>query len=321
MRIEELRTIDECLPTERRLLRYYKDRYAAMLLAHVIGDGMSVRELKRSAFARLLERPPIRSVLAMLGEGVLTRDLLELGAPCESVEYLLTFGSWGYSTTRRQLSHYQTTRPGHNLVLQVNFTGRHNEIYRRLLRPREGMHPFIGRAHPVAGGELLTLSWARIDLDLSTGEALIEEIQNDWIRRALARERWLRERAEEERKCGAGTPNYRQRFNEWSTINSYIEMALAPHLKVWDEITLAATIEFIRKELGIGRIFYHTHESGALLKRIRGTAPPRSIYSSLPRSFCFRECDALPEFLARDNRWMRRNASNLERTRFQLLEL
>lgn len=28
-----------------------------------------------------------------------------------------------------------------------------------------------------------TLAWSRIDFDFDTGEALIEEIQSDWVRR------------------------------------------------------------------------------------------------------------------------------------------
>ena len=62
---------------------------------------------------------------------------------------------------------------------------------------------------------------------------------------------------------------------------------------------LAATIWFLREEIGISRIYYHTHEYGAQLKRIRWGLPPRSLYTSLPRRFCFERTEEAPEFLVR----------------------
>ncbi len=54
---------------------------------------------------------------------------------------------------------------------------------------------------------------------------------------------------------------------------------------------------FLRTELGIRRIFYHTFDSGVKLNRIAGTRPPRSLYTRLPSRFCFRETCVPPSFL------------------------
>ena len=82
----------------------------------------------------------------------------------------------------------------------------------------------------------------------------------------------------------------------------YQQTLLARHAAVWDEAMLSATLFFLREELGIRHIYYHTHASGQWLKRIRDRLPPRSLYTELPRRFCFRETDALPGFLARTRR-------------------
>ena len=71
---------------------------------------------------------------------------------------------------------------------------------------------------------------------------------------------------------------------------------------------LWATLDFLRNELGLRRIYYHTAESGRLLKRIDGNLPPLSLYSDLPRKFCFDGTTEAPAFLASD-----RQASNILR--------
>jgi hypothetical protein len=93
---------------------------------------------------------------------------------------------------------FSTSRRGFNLVLQLNFSSRHDEPYRKLVDP-DDYRPFELGGHPVAKGALHTLAWSRLDIDLNTGEALIEEIQTDWIREAL----WERRYAARERG-----PNY-----------------------------------------------------------------------------------------------------------------
>jgi hypothetical protein len=116
-------------------------------------------------------------------------------------------------------------------------------------------------SHPWEAGSF-TLAWARLDIDRQTGEALIEEVQSEW----------------------------------WD------EMSFAPldvYARLWDEAMLAASIRFLRDDLGVHRIYYHTFEGGLRLKRFDryGLQPPRSLYTDLPRRFCFEQTDQPPRFL------------------------
>ena len=84
-------------------------------------------------------------------------------------------------------------------------------------------------------------------------------------------------------------------------------------------MTLAATLWFLRRELGIRRIFYHTFETGNWLKGLRDYKPPRSIYTDLPKQFCFQETYNPPSFIMRSRRkWIIRE---LEKLKFYVLEV
>ncbi|MEM7503978.1 MAG: hypothetical protein AAF417_18190 [Pseudomonadota bacterium] len=156
-----------------------------------------------------------------------------------------------------------------------------------------------------------TLAWARLDIDLERGEALIEEIQTDWIRKALfARRRALRAR---NMFRVFGVPMQKHR------VIRYVDSTLRRHEETWDEAMLSATIWFLRRELGIKTIYYHTYESGARIKNISFRLPPRSIYSKLPKRFCFRATDQRPGFLPGKVRPARAN-KRYDNARFSVLE-
>ena len=64
---------------------------------------------------------------------------------------------------------------------------------------------------------------------------------------------------------------------------------------------LAAAISFLRRELAVERIFYHTYESEFHMKDFDDCwHPPRSLYSRLPRRFCFERTEEAPDFVRRD---------------------
>jgi hypothetical protein len=84
---------------------------------------------------------------------------------------------------------------------------------------------------------------------------------------------------------------------------------LAPFINLWSEAMLTAAIRFIYTELGINSIYYHTHESGQKIKRVCCGAPPRSLYSDLPRNFCFQVTDEDPEFIKNDRYFIRKTRS------------
>ena len=290
MDIRDAAEIIACLPSERTVYRYCNDEYAARLLAPKLGSaGVPVREIRASRWGRLLDRKPVAEVLKHCGAATLCTDDL-LGMPRENDRaYVLTLGVWGRRRGAR--SYYQTSRPGVNLVLQVNFDRAHDEAYRRMARP-VSKTDLNYSSHPVCKGGRTTMAWVRLDIDMVTGQALIEEVQNDWLRGAG----WAR--------AAAVSAIRRRRPNDivWgigaaTRVKPYCEYVLKHHAHDWSEAALSAAVGFLIEEIGISQIWYHDSDTGARMKQIKWSKPPRSIYSSLPRSFCFEKTSQAPGFL------------------------
>ena len=123
MRREELDDITTCLLTEKTKFCYFKDRFALMLLSHVVGSGRSVGELKAGRYGRLLRKPILKKLTARLPDGVLTSIELDSVWPPEPEVYHLTLGRWGHAS-KWQGNWQQTSRPGMNLVLHNQETNR-----------------------------------------------------------------------------------------------------------------------------------------------------------------------------------------------------
>jgi len=297
MKPQLAREIIACLPKGRTHFRYFKDRYAFYLLAYATGRGRSISELKLSPVRRLLDKPSVKQLIARHGDNVINRsDLLNSWIE-PSEPFVLGLGIWNGSS--KHWRNAQISRRGANLVLQLNFTNQHQAEYYRLVKPRSTGY-LNGYGHPVlrAGPGKFhrdTLAWARIDLDFGADEALIEEIQSDWIRYADWDLRPVLKCRYRARQCGL----CKNIDGKKRDIAHYLEHTLKPYREIWIEAMLAATIEFIADELGIGAIYYHTQRSGAALKNIHSgyRQPPRSLYSDLPRKFCFQSTNRPPEFL------------------------
>lgn len=292
----QVQEIMECLPKGRTKFYYYKDRYALMLLSYCIGNGMTIREIKKSRYKRLIEKPVVQKLLQKSGNSNLTPKEFDAFYPDSYHCYLLTLGKWG---SRKSWSRFynQTSRPGWNLVLQLNFSAQHNTPYNRMIKPGE-LHPFHNRCHPIAVNGHHTLAWARIDMDLDKDEALIEEIQTDWVRLAIK----SRKTVKSYENCaipkqGYLPPYVRGLGCDVEALSRYIEDVLKEHIRIWEEAMLAAAIWFLKEEIGISTIYYHTFELGYQLKRISGRKPPRSLYTKLPARFCFEKTDRIPTFL------------------------
>lgn len=290
-------TADEvvaCLVGERTLFHYYRDRYSLGLLRHLSRQGpLSVAALKQSPYAPLLHKPRIKHVLAELGgKQVDEFQLARHDYDADQDAFVLTLDTWG-SERRSERRRKQTSRLGYNLVLQLNFSRQHDQRYARLGCCRESYFNYHG--HPVSC-QRNTLAWARLDLDLASGTALIEEIQSDWIRGVA----WLAERVARRLQAGK-KPGDEVRFYgvqcSLQTAQEYCHFVLARYSTIWAEAMLWAAIAFLREEIGLTRIFYHSAEGGRLLKRIQGSLPPRSLYTELPRKFCFAPTGEAPEFL------------------------
>lgn len=304
MQLTEVQEIIDCLPNGQTPFWYFRDRYALLLLG-MLGDEIGKRQVKRSTFSQLLDKAVVKSVFAEHRGRAVPRDAFEYRVAASPESYSLTLDTWGSNKDWWM----QTTRRGYNLVLQLNFPPEHDQAYRRLVDP-EGEMPFVCFDHPVIEKRRSTLAWSRFDVDLGNGEALIEEIQTDWLR--FAKE--FRQQAE----------RARGRFGRWGfmvhkeAMIEYFDEEMTKHLH-WDEAMLAASVWFLRRELGIRTIFYHTPESGAAIKRTGYRQPPRSIYSRLPRRFCFRQTDRRPAFMSKK---IRTNCSKkaVARAKFQVLE-
>jgi len=294
-------TLDEiiaCLPEERTLFHYFRGQYAFSLLSYIVREQSSIGAIKRSTFRSLLNQPDVKALLANQGNGKLAPELFDYAWKADSHPFVLTVDRWGNSNHWQ----YQTTRKGCNLVLQLNFSEKHSRAYKRLVQPKDD-YVFNYSGHPVMVRNSRnlyrdTLAWARIDMDMDRGEALIEEIQSDWVRRV--------------RRCLLGlrrgvTPWYLDWCNcKHEDFIIYAEKILAPFYSLWSEAMLAAAIQFIYVELGIGKIFYHTYETGRIIKQVMGGAPPRSLYSELPKKFCFQLTDEDPEFIKNDRYFVRK---------------
>lgn len=309
MKTTELREVIACLPKGRTLYRYAKDDYAFRLLGRAAQSCATLEELRASPYGKLLEKPVVKDCMARgssaqwFGPG--------FGAYREGQQtYRLSLDEWGGDG--QQWSWRQTTRPGKSLVLQLNLTGRHHELMVGMLGDKE-YDPFHFSCHPARKGRNATLAWARLDFDLETREALIEEIQTDRLRdvRALMRERPCKE-------CGRiHWHGYRLDARQ---VKRFWEEEMKHHEAIWSEAILMASLEFLFGEIGVEKVFYHTFELGCRLKGITETRPPKSLYTSLPKKFCFRETGEIPAFL-RGSRFRRRELKKVaEDSRFFVMD-
>lgn len=298
MKEETIKEIIDCLPKGKTPFYYFRDRYALMMLSYYVGSGKRVHEIKKSPVGRLMNKRVVKDAAKNAGSGLLTRGVLDSAWPATPECYLLTLDKWGRNSKWNK-NYFQTSRPGANLVLQLNFSARHNKPYQKTFRPKEGP-PFVFKEHPNAAKGFHTLAWARIDLDFDTDEALIEEIQSDWVEMAM----WGKKKAERLLRNPRGGQTYLRRYFENlgctpEDMIKYVDGVFNPHIKSWSEAMLASAIWFLREEIGINRIFFHTFETGCRLKGLHQSwrRPPRSLYTTLPEKFCFAETKDHPRFL------------------------
>ena len=320
MKLKQIEEILECLPGDRTKFYYFKDRYALMLLSFITQEPRSIHAIKKSRYKRLLDKPIVKDILKKNGQGVFTSLAFDSFWPDNFQCYLLTLDTWGNRDRWYRFCN-QTSRPGWNLVLQLNFSSQHNRAYTRLLKPQV-KQPFQCFSHPVAENDVHTLAWARLDMDLERGEALIEEIQTDWVRLALRSKRDFTKFAAYDGDKKRYIPQYVKGIGcNLQDLNSYIEEELQPHIAIWQEAMLASAIWFLKEEIGISKIFYHTFDFGCKLKRITGRRPPRSLYTQLPSKFCFEKTNCGPEFLVKNNNRTMSRLMKEQNCQFYVLEI
>jgi len=296
MKQHEAEELLSLLPHGRTLFTYGKDWYAVSLLELGLRHS-GLQDLRQTHLGKLFEKPKLRTWLGSFGKKTITAQDLSLLWPEVSETYRLTAGLFdGWLQTSRKGSEKW------NIVLHLNL----NEGDARLMEkkiPERSKDPFEWTCHPIHEGRHRTLAWARIDLDWDTGEALIEEIQNDRLREVKREVDYIRRKNLRTIRLGGETIDA-------AFIIRYWEQRLRLSRQWWDEAMLCAAIRFIVEELGLRTIWYHSPISGARLKGVRDA--PVSLYSDLPRRFCFGKTEELPKFLRKPSRksrsglWMHR---------------
>ena len=293
--------IINCLPKDRSLYSYYKDYYALQLLKYFVGEGKKISAVKRSRYGKLLSKAVVKKMLAVCGSNQLLPGHFEQHW-CETHQYFsLTLDIWNGN----EAGWSQTSRRGWNLVLQLNFSNQHNSQYRKLVKPVENQvlnyscHPVFRRTRDQYFRE--TLAWARLDVDFSNDECLIEEIQSDWIRDAkslLFDARYAKKRKQDKLE-------YWPVAGRIDDVIRYCQYLDDRYAKIWAEAMLSSALFFVKSELGLKQVYYHSSQSGGLIKKIDWSKPPKSLYSNLPRAFCFQETGQGPELLQNDIRYRR----------------
>jgi hypothetical protein len=187
MEMKLAQEIIACLPRGRSLFHYGRYGYAPLLLSYLLEDEVAISALRKRRYGKLLQTPALKAVIAQSGKPVLEQSQLEAAYWRDTLPFVLTLDLFD--------GHMQTSRRGVNLVLQLNFSTDHDREYVRLTKP--GKQPVLrSRGHPVmqpGHRELFreTLAWSRIDLEFASDEALIEEVQSDWVRAAAYVKRWI----------------------------------------------------------------------------------------------------------------------------------
>lgn len=320
---EELR---ELLPEELSY-PYFRGREAAWMLARRVAGPSRISDLRKRPANRLLEKNPLRELISRCGDGLLKpSDLAPLAEPFRvfdapqpvagpGVDVLLdqeihwltvSFGNWQACEAGWRLA--QLSRPGENLVLQVNFPDWHNKKIERIRGSYYWDTDYCH--HPIRSGETTTLAWARIDLDPWGEDMLIEEIQSDWLRilpqqrsKVLGKKRGLYKSLRLQEKL------------------NYIDETLKTYRPIWAQATMLAAVAFGVSELGVKRIWLHQYETGQRLKNIQNGHAPRSIYTDLPRQFGFEATHKAPKFIARARPRVLGRLRRMKRPAFWLLDL
>ena len=124
MELQEVKEIIDCLAGERTKFYYFRDRYALMLLkdyiAEKVGDkSLPIGELKRSPFANLLHKTPVKKALADAGSGNISAKDLEMIWDENPLAFTLTLDQWGEG--KKYWKWNQMSRCGYHLVLQVEY--------------------------------------------------------------------------------------------------------------------------------------------------------------------------------------------------------
>ena len=294
----EVNYIRYVIATEGKRFRYHKDQYPLDLLTLYLKHPQHISQVRKSPLGHFLQKPTVKKILASQGHAQLKAETFMDHADEKTRDFNYTIGTWGRYEKHFNNPYYQTSRGGVNLVLQLNFDPVHNSQYFRYVQPHQAKHPFVCCDHPTRKYGDFTMAWARIDVDLEEGEALIEEVQTDWLRYA----KHASEKVRTGMKNNEVHSDVKLGFGSMKNFLIYAEQCLSVYYQLWDEAVLDAALVFLVKELGCRRIYYHSYETGCCLKGLSEAEkrPPKSLYTRLPKKFGFRETDEAPYLLKKE---------------------
>lgn len=279
---ETLARARQSLPPLPFLFDYGKDDFAFHLLARQVGRGTTIGKLKASPLARLLTKA---GSAAQPNGRIDQLDVSQALAQRPKQSFPITARAWGDNPGPNFDRHYyQTARPGFNLVLQLNLPEPFWRDFRALCAPLE-RDPYNFYFHPARKSGPPTLGWARIDLDWDTREALIEELQSDWVSSGILGREY---RGEEDPDLSGHKHN----------IRTYLNHVLPAVETLWPEALLWLCIHVLTQYFHINAIAIYDYETGNKTKAEDGdTVGPRSLYEALPKRFCFEKRAGAPRFL------------------------
>lgn len=293
-----LKEVLTCFDGERMVYHYFKDKYCLFLLEQFIGEGKTVSQLKQSHLSQFCTKPVIKQWLAGVGSKHIDALKLQELWPTEVESFSLSLDEWGGNCPSWQ----QTCRRGYNLVLQLNFTKSHDRFYEKIADT--DYDPFCFYSHPVHKGNRNTLAWSRIDISDDLSEALIEEIQTDWLREVDSTFKGIQDIEEISELEDYGLKPRKALFE------FYVD-SMQSFKKLWDEAMLTATLEFLVEKIGVKKVFYYDFDTGCKLKELSYSKPPKSLYTKLPRKFGFSMTKKAPSFIAED-RFVQRKMKKLK---------
>lgn len=307
MKKQQLDELQYCLSDEKKNYTYFKDKYCMFLLQHFITKSISVNALKNSSYAQFCNKPKVKQWLSTCGTKVIEPEMIMGLWQQELFHFTMTLGQWGGDRPSWQ----QTCRKGYNLVLQLNFSKSHDRSYEKVVMDNHS--PFTAWGHPVSSSRN-TLAWSRLDFSEDFSEVLIEEVQNDWLRKAenllnLAR-----------RDTSVKHFERRGIKANFDILQNYFDDYLKPLKVIWDEAILCATLEFLAHDIGVKHVYFYEHETGAHLKSLKSYKPPRSLYTKLPKKFGFKQVGNAPNFISED-RFSQKKLRRIKSPQWHYLQL
>ena len=92
MNAHEIDFVLDCIGYERRVFRYFRNRYAFQMLERLVGKGSTVAETKLSDAGNLMKKPVVREHLGKYGQRELFPELFASAWIEPVLSFVISFG-------------------------------------------------------------------------------------------------------------------------------------------------------------------------------------------------------------------------------------